>query len=216
MLFRKYLAEKSSGWRRVTSVSWRDKQTGWHDSWVMSIDGERQDGGQHGGSGSATGGVTAVHTSTRLSQGDAFFRLFLCDQCLGKACYERCKFKYDRSSADIRIGDLWGNTFSTDEKGVTAVAAFTDKGREAVEQSGCELTVLPFETIAEGQMKTPPKHDRRYAKLGKMARDEAVTTAQMTAALDRHDLLMRLTYPLRHPLRMMRNIVMKRILRIRK
>ena len=96
------------------------------------------------------------------------------------------------------------------------MAAFTDKGREAVEQSGCELTVLPFETIAEGQMKTPPKRDRRYAKLGKMARDEAVTTAQMTAALDRHDLLMRLTYPLRHPLRMMRNIVMKRILRIRK
>lgn len=216
LLFRKYLAEKSSGWRRVTSVSWRDKQTGWHDSWVMSIDGERQDGGQHGGNSSTTGGVTAVHTCTRLSQGDAFFRLFLCDQCLGKACYERCKFKYDRSSADIRIGDLWGNTFSTDEKGVTAVAAFTDKGREAVEQSGCELTVLPFETIAEGQMKTPPKRDRRYAKLGKMARDEAVTTAQMTAALDRHDLLMRLTYPLRHPLRMMRNIVMKRILRIRK
>lgn len=212
LLFNKYLDEKTRGWGNVTGVTWRDKQTGWHDSWVMSVSGEAP--GADGGGG--TGKARRVGTSKRLSQGDEFFRLFLCDQCLGKACYGRCKFKYGKSSADIRIGDLWGNTYAGNDDGVTAVAVFTEKGRQAVGQSGCELTPLPFETIAEGQMKAPPERDRRYAKLAKMLRDKSATLAQMTAVLDRHDLMLRLTYPLRHPLRMTRNIIMKRILRIRK
>ena len=62
-------------------------------------------------------------------------------------------------------------------------------------------------------MKTSPKHDRRYAILGKMMRDKNATIADMTAVLERHDRMMKLSYPFRHPLRMMRNIVMKRILR---
>ena len=62
-------------------------------------------------------------------------------------------------------------------------------------------------------MKTSPKRDRRYAILGKMMRDKNATIADMTAVLERHDCMMKLSYPFRHPLRMMRNIVMKRILR---
>lgn len=213
LLFDKYISEKTRGWQRVTAVSWRDKAAGWHDSWAMSVDGEIPSEGRLDTNRNAKDGMTAVSSCTRLSQGDGFFRLFLCDQCLGKACYDKCKFKYERSSADIRIGDLWGKTYADDENGVTAVAVFTDKGRAAVEQSGCELTTLPFETVAEGQMKTSPKRDRRYAILGKMMRDKNATIADMTAVLERHDRMMKLSYPFRHPLRMMRNIVMKRILR---
>ena len=55
--------------------------------------------------------------NTRLSQGDMFYRLFLSDACLGKACYEKCKFKYENSSADIRIGDLWGTTYQVMKRG---------------------------------------------------------------------------------------------------
>jgi hypothetical protein len=91
---------------------------------------------------------------SRWSQGDLFYRLFLEDVCLGPQCQEQCKFKYDQSSADIRIGDLWGKTYEKDESGVSALVAFTEKGREIVEGlEGVSLQEHSFEVVAEGQMK---------------------------------------------------------------
>lgn len=52
-----------------------------------------------------------------MSQGDWFYKMFLGHYCLGEQCVKACKYKYDNSSADIRIGDLWGNTYKDDEKG---------------------------------------------------------------------------------------------------
>ena len=73
---------------------------------------------------------------------------------MGPQCQEQCKFKYDKSSADIRIGDLWGNTYEKDESGVSALVVFTEKGREIVEgMKGVSLREHPFEVVAEGQMK---------------------------------------------------------------
>ena len=66
--------------------------------------------------------------NSRLSQGDNFYRFFLSDACLGKACYEMCKYKYDRSAADIRIGDLWGDTYKSDEDGVECGGCLHGKG----------------------------------------------------------------------------------------
>ena len=86
-----------------------------------------------------------------------FYRLFLSDACLGKACYEKCKYKYDQSSADIRIGDAWGSHYKHDEKGVSAAIAFTEKGNELLQRCNCELEELPFDVIAEGQMKDSVK-----------------------------------------------------------
>ena len=158
LLWNKYVkwAEQKVG--KLTYVSWRNKFTGWHDSWAMSIDGEE------------TGEPVNWHDSycllmkgkkgflnSRLSQGDMFYKLFLSDACLGKACYEKCKYKYNKSAADIRIGDFWGKTYEKDEKGVSCAIAFTEKGRDILEQTNAELTEHPFETAAEGQMKRSPK-----------------------------------------------------------
>ena len=44
----------------------------------------------------------------KRSEGDLFYKFFLGNMCLGRACYKDCKFKYLNSAADIRIGDLWG------------------------------------------------------------------------------------------------------------
>ena len=158
LLWRKYVewAEKKVG--KLTYVSWRNKFTGWHDSWAMAIDGEEQ------------GEPVNWHESynlllrekksflnSRLSQGDMFYRLFLSDACLGKACYEKCKFKYNKSSADIRIGDCWGSTYKDDEKGVSAIITFTEKGDELLKRCNCELKEHPFEVVAEKQMKNNPK-----------------------------------------------------------
>ena len=107
-LWQKYLQEVEKLTGNVTYVSWRNKLTAWHDSYDLLIRGEKS------------------FYNSRLSQGDRFYRFFLSDACLGKACYERCKYKYDRSAADIRIGDLWGNTYKSNEDGVSAAVAFTE------------------------------------------------------------------------------------------
>ena len=111
LMWQKYVAwvEKQVG--KLAYVSWRNKFTGWHDSWVMSIDGENTcDSMKWHEFRSSLMMEEKTYLSSRLSQGDMFYYLFLSDSCLGKACYEHCKFKYASSSADIRIGDLWGNT----------------------------------------------------------------------------------------------------------
>lgn len=140
----------------VTYASWRNKfEYGWHDSWVMGIDGVN------------TSKPIDWHDSynlilrekktfiqSRKSQGDLFYKLFLGDIALGPQCEKQCKYKYNQSSADIRIGDLWGNTYKDDQKGVSALISFTEKGREIVEGlTNVTLVEHPFEVVAEGQMK---------------------------------------------------------------
>lgn len=122
---------------KITYASWRNKPTGWHDSWAMVLKGDK---------GSST---------SRMSQGDLFYELFLGDIALGPQCQTQCKYKYDHSSADIRIGDLWGKTYQHDQKGVSGLIAFTEKGRDIVESlHNVTLIEHPFEVVAEGQMKT--------------------------------------------------------------
>lgn len=140
----------------VTYASWRNKfEYGWHDSWIMGLDGIN------------TSKPVDWHDSynlimrekntfiqSRKSQGDLFYKLFLGDIALGPQCEKQCKYKYNQSSADIRIGDLWGNTYKDDQKGVSALISFTEKGREIVEGlKNVTLIEHPFEVVAEGQMK---------------------------------------------------------------
>lgn len=146
---------------KVTYASWRNKfEYGWHDNWLMGIDGEK------------TSKPVNWHDSynllirekksfiqSRRSQGDLFYKLFLGDMCLGKQCQTDCKYKYDNSSADIRIGDLWGPTYQREQIGVSALVAFTERGREIVEGLN-DVTLIehPFEVVAEGQMKKNAHH----------------------------------------------------------
>lgn len=146
---------------KVTYASWRNKfEYGWHDSWLMGIDGEN------------TSKPVDWHDSynllirekksfiqSRMSQGDMFYKLFLGDICLGPQCEKNCKYKYDQSSADIRIGDLWGETYKNDQKGVSALVAFTDRGRDIIENlQNVTLIEHPFDVVAEGQMKNNAHH----------------------------------------------------------
>lgn len=154
LIWDKYVKWAEAKVGKLTYVSWRNKFTGWHDSWAMSIDGintaEAEDWNR------PYNQLIKERKGTfnsRLSQGDMFYRLFLSDACLGKACYEKCKYKYNKSAADIRIGDLWGNVYSKDEKGVSSAITFTAKGNEILKQCHIELTAHPFNIVAEGQMK---------------------------------------------------------------
>lgn len=136
LLWKKYikLAEKKVG--VLSSVSWRNKLTGWHDSWSLVLEGKKNS------------------FNSRLSQGDFFYKYFLGDYCCNKACRLDCKYKYDQSSADIRIGDFWGQTYKDDDDGVSTLISFTSKGQKVISHLyGCTLMDHPFSVVAEGQMK---------------------------------------------------------------
>ena len=154
LMWDKYVKWAEAKVGKLTYVSWRNKFMGWHDSWAMAINGT-----EHGEpvnwheSYNLLTREKKSYLNGRLSQGDMFYRLFLSDACLGKACYEKCKYKYDQSSADIRIGDAWGSHYKEEEKGVSAAIAFTEKGDELLQRCNCELEELSFDVVAEGQMK---------------------------------------------------------------
>lgn len=120
---------------KITYASWRNKWTGWHDSYALLIRG--RDG----------------FIKSRLSQGDMFYALFLGNLCFGKQCYKHCKYKYKSSSADIRIGDMWGDTYKDNVDGVSCAIAFTEKGNIVLGQTNCEIIPYPFEIVAWGQMR---------------------------------------------------------------
>lgn len=134
-----YLKMHESKIGPVVSVSWRNKFTGWQDSWVTNLKGLR---GEYKG---------------WKSKGDLFYRMFLGDLALAPQC-KKCKYKYDHSSADIRIGDLWGKNYADNQEGVSAVVAFTEKGREIIEsQKNITLIEHPLSVVAEGQQRRPVK-----------------------------------------------------------
>lgn len=141
---------------KVTYASWRNKfEYGWHDSWLMGMDGEKTSKpvDWHDSYNILIRGEKS-YIQSRLSQGDLFYELFLGDFCLGPQCQKDCKYKMDKSSADIRIGDLWGEAYSKDEKGVSALIAFTKKGQHIIENlKGVTLKEQPLNIVAEGQMK---------------------------------------------------------------
>lgn len=128
-----HIVEQTVG--KVNYVSWRNKQNRWHDSYNLLVKGD------------------IANIYSKQTEGDIFYHLFLKDFCCNRACQKDCKYKYNRSSADIRIGDLWGKTYSKNEDGVSALVAFTQRGCDIVKLLNCQLTEHPFEVVAEGQMK---------------------------------------------------------------
>lgn len=134
LMWKQYLKELEQKIGDIDNIVWRDKETGWHDSYVMKV---------------------VDRYSSWFSKGDLFFQMFLGDRCLGKACYENCKYKYNNSAADIRIGDLWGRTYEKDEYGVNGVVCFTQKGLDLLNEMSSVLHIesSSLEIVGESQMK---------------------------------------------------------------
>ncbi len=158
------MVEKQTG--KITYASWRNKFTGWHDSWTIAMDGQKSDEAKESiiyDYNTLIGERDTQFKSWR-TRGDVFYSLFLGDYCCNPACVKDCKYKYDRSSADIRIGDLWGDTYKDNDKGVNALVTFTQKGKDIVESlKDVTLVKHSFEVVAEGQMRTNVHKKPTYA-----------------------------------------------------
>ena len=138
---------------RIQGARWRSKtsgwdytdgqEIGWHDSYVMVIKGEK--------------GV--LHSSH--SNHDIFHDCFIFNMCCSPACINNCKYKQSNSSADIRVGDFWGELYMNDSKGVNSVIALTDRGYQILHSlPNIFLHEVAPESILGNQMKgnvTPAK-----------------------------------------------------------
>lgn len=135
-LWMKYLSMVETKSGKAINVVWRDKTKGWQKSYNIIVKGEN-----------------GIYDSSANHE-RIFYDFFLSNTCLGDACYEKCKYKCDKSSADIRIGDLWGKRYSDIDKGVSALLVFTEKGHSVVNHlSNCTLEEQTLETITKGQLK---------------------------------------------------------------
>ncbi len=148
-----------------TFVSWRTKRYGWHDSWAVNASDKNV---------CATLAEPEYDYSCRWSRGDLFYKFFLDDLCLNHCCYTDCKYKRLSSAADLRIGDLWGQTYESDNKGVSALIAFTERGNEVIEsiKSTCTLQSQTIDTVAQGQIRKVPKMPRIRSKILQALKNE--------------------------------------------
>jgi coenzyme F420-reducing hydrogenase beta subunit len=136
LLWEKYYSFHSSKLGIVSNVTWLNKLRGWKAGYCITIKNSQ-----------------STYKSSQC-EGDVFFILFLGDACLGKACYDQCKFRYNSSLADIRIGDLWSKKIATDDLGTCATIAFTKKGDDVLKSCDIFLKEFSFEDVADGQMKS--------------------------------------------------------------
>lgn len=147
LLWDKYIRNHEYKLGKISNVSWRNKEHGWHNSYNMKIQGER-----------------GVYTKG-LSEGDIFYKLFLGDYCLNEACYSKCNFKKFASAADIRIGDLWGQTYAKYNEGYSGLMVYTKSGEDIVKNIvNLELYEESRHIVSEGQLCISPTkpHSRKF------------------------------------------------------
>lgn len=156
LLWDKYISEVRKKIGDISFVSWRNKTTGWHDSWSMNTDSYNKSGNDWKNFYNLNNKERKHSYSSRISEGDLFYRFFLGNYCLNKCCYASCKYKMCNTAADIRIGDLWGKKYSHDDKGVSSVLIMTEKGRKVLESLLDKCILIPerIDVATEGQMKS--------------------------------------------------------------
>lgn len=173
LMWDKYLKELEQKIGTINTITWRDKETGWHDSWVMKVEGKY---------------------SSWFSKGDLFYQMFLKDRCLGRACYTNCKYKYDKSAADIRIGDLWGRKYEKDENGVNGIICFTLSGENLLNELNTILHIepVPLEVVGESQMKKCAHKPISYKYVMKHLKDATIPLSKIHKIASRIELLERI------------------------
>jgi len=135
-LWNKYLSENKVLQDKSLTISWRDKSFGWHNSWNITAKNSNQ-----------------YFYYSKTNKKDLFFKFFLGHLCLCDSCYTDCKYKSDKSCADIRVGDFWDTTFDDNDQGVNCVLALSTKGKNILNETK-ELYLKSYENhiVTRGQM----------------------------------------------------------------
>lgn len=114
LLWKKYLEEKENKYHIGSHpyIQFRFEKKPWRDRSIYIY-------GKNG------------HVYTRNEMKDDFYAFFRHGYCYMETCYE-CPFR-EKSAADIRIGDFWGDRFLKDIEGVSMVIPITENGKKIIE-----------------------------------------------------------------------------------
>lgn len=114
-------------YENVKEVLFRDKKISWKKKYIYILYGNNK-----------------IHSAEELK--DSFYHFFTVGNVYNDCCYE-CKYR-DSSMADIRVGDYWGPKFDKNNKGVSMVIPFTEKGKNKIKElEERKLLVISKENI---------------------------------------------------------------------
>ena len=133
----------------ISNISFRNKDGGWK-KYRLRIDG-------------SAGDESASRLVCEPFYENTFMRAFLWDLCLRPSC-SHCPAKAGSSCSDITIGDYWGieNVMPEldDDRGVSLVMSYTEKGRQAFASVGVQNKESDYQKALAGN----PSIERRVAK----------------------------------------------------
>lgn len=119
LIFRNYLDEIiNENDCSIKNILFRDKHYGWKN-FSFTIESK---------SNSSHNDIIMRHPI--MTDSDIFMKLFLNNYILRPSCYT-CKFKQNKSGADISLGDLWGVSkfnIMDDDLGISLILLQTNKG----------------------------------------------------------------------------------------
>lgn len=139
---------------KIDEVKFRDKKYGWH-SFTVNIKAEDKE----------------LYSDKEIDK-DMFYQFFLGNHALNECCY-KCRYRLDKSEADIRVGDMWGKKYEKDKQGISGILVFTDKGKKLIDESKDFISITPenYDDIVEGQMHHSIEVPRYREKLIKEMRE---------------------------------------------
>ena len=111
-LWKVYLDQrrKKNGVGNCPEVEFRSKDGGWRRR-VISITGNG-------------------NNYRNVENKDDYYSIFKNNLCNMKSCYD-CPYR-EKSAADIRIGDYWGERYESDDTGVSMVISVTEEGEKQI------------------------------------------------------------------------------------
>ena len=134
----------------IKNITFRDKAYSWHEYYMHII-----------------GGVTAY---VEHKERDPFLKLFSMGVVNQESCFT-CPFR-NKSSADIRLGDYWGNRFKDNEEGVSMVIVNSSRGQEILDAIRDEITITRQDIKDRfGQQHTDYEYPKYYKRSLEMLKD---------------------------------------------
>lgn len=134
----------------IKNITFRDKAYSWHEYYMHIIGG----------------GTAYVEHKER----DPFLKLFSMGVVNQESCFT-CPFR-NKSSADIRLGDYWGNRFKDNEEGVSMVIVNSSRGQEILDAIRDEITITKQDIKDRfGQQHTDYEYPKYYKRSLEMLND---------------------------------------------
>ena len=134
----------------IKNITFRDKAYSWHEYYMHIIGG----------------GTAYVEHKER----DPFLKLFSMGVVNQESCFT-CPFR-NKSSADIRLGDYWGNRFKDNEEGVSMVIVNSSRGQEILDAIRDEITITRQDIKDRfGQQHTDYEYPKNYKRSLEMLKD---------------------------------------------